>query len=831
MSDLSVIMDQIEARALAKLGQVARQSVAASPDPIRAAIHLERWLAACASPATYVGLINDADPSGLMNLLSCSGQVADILVQNPELGAIFFEPWQPPHVSSLIQEGQRMLAVAHSTQHRLDRLRLLKQKWTLRIAYIEVNSLWEPAVILQAISDLAEAVILLTLEVSWAAFASEKGLGLSCPVEVIGFGKLGGYELNYSSDVDLAYVVDNDVEDLGAIERFCTQFGRALENQMGRGMLYRVDLRLRPYGGSGAIVNRIGAVEAYYDRYAEVWEHLALIRSRAITPSLQAEWESLRKRVAFGSARGSWQIEELVSQRAKLEKLQTGDDLKRGPGGIRDIEFLSQSLQLVHGGSLPHLGERRTLSVLPLLAKDGLLEPETATFLANAYAFLRATEHRIQLEANVQTHNVPEDHGQLSRLARSLGFMGPSEFHSYLEDMRKRVRRIYSEIMEPLVHDGKVVDGAPAPHWIGEYSSAVESIESRERISKIASNAPVLIEEIQNEPALAEQLISGEILEAFDTKAAIANAPSLAKGARLARVKVIARWVLTQNGSLGDALDEVTDAVLQTLLGGLPLECVALGSYATHDSTLSSDADLVLFCPAGVRHLDAEQAAHGFLQEIQAMRNQGYPLSVDLRLRPDGKKGMLARTYEGFHSYALTDMEPWERLACGQSRLIIGSSKALETLHEIAGGLNEESLGELLAVKCRLETELGSPGDLKHGPGGFDDLNWLVQLLTLANPSVRNLYSVTTPNRLNDLRKAGILSDEESEVLILAHRLLLQVRWWLELSGLTKDRVPEDWTRIEAAMKVDQLGLQVVASRMAVRDLYERKVTDLQGPL
>ena len=803
-------ISRIEAASLARIAPTVRQAIADSPDPERAAIHLERWLAATASPATFVSLLNEGHPEWLIKLLACSSQVTDILVQNPEMGAIFFEDFPIPTLESLLQEGRRMLEVAHSTQHRLDRLRLLKQKWTLRLAYVEVNGLWNPSASLQAISDLAEAIVLLAVEATWPPFAMEKGLEPKCPIQIVAFGKLGGHELNYSSDIDLAYIVSGDLTDTTALERYCTHLGRALENQMGRGMLYRVDLRLRPYGASGPILNRMSAVEAYYDRYAEVWEHLALVRSRAITPG--SWWNNLRSRVAFGSHRSSWQIEELLKQRERLEEITVGDDLKRGPGGIRDIEFLTQTLQLVHAGRKPELEERRTLAVLPLLSAAGLLAEEDAKFLSDAYCFLRLTEHRLQLEANVQTHTLPEDPMSLGRLALSLGFQGPNEFLIHLNQVRIRVRDIYLTLMRPLA--SSAVEAAPGLDWLGDYASAtIESEGGLARVQKLASNAPVLIEDFQGEPALIEQLISGEILEGSEFR--IDPSVNIAKSARVARTKRIARWALTHEGSLGDSLDEVTDALLHHLLGALPLDCVALGSYATHDTGLTSDADLVLFCPSGVRHLDAEQAAHGFLQQVQTLRNQGYPLSIDLRLRPDGKKGMLARTYDGFLAYAQTDMEPWERLACGRSRLISGSARAIETLHEISSGLDPIALENLLSVKQRLETELAGPDDLKHGLGGFDDLNWLIQLLTLSRPLARNLTSVTTPQRLNDLRKAGLLTEAELETLVTAHRNLLTTRWLLECG--------------DQSLAADGALDHRKPYRVAIREVFERKVAELRS--
>lgn len=859
VTELHAIFRRIEDRAVFPLGEDVRLAISECADPIRAAIHLERWLAASSGPTMFLSLLNEGGLSvrWLVNLLAASHQVADILVQNPEMGAIFFEPWDPPEISELLFEGRRMLEVAHSTSHRLDRLRLLKQKWTLRIAYVDVNRLWSTHSVLEALSCLADALVRLTLEVTWAPFAAERGLPAECPVQVVAFGKLGGSEVNYSSDIDLAYILEDEINEAteAHIGRYCAIFGRALEDQMGRGMLYRVDLRLRPYGASGPMVNRMRAVEAYYERYAEVWEHLAIIRSRVIAGSLSGRWEEMRQKVAFAQNRGAWQIEELLKQRVRLEEIQKGDDLKRGSGGIRDIEFLAQTLQLVYARRFPALSARPTLEVLPALVDHELLSPADGTFLEEAYVLLRTVEHRLQLEANRQTHSLPAAEADRERLARVLGMELESELIEVLRQTRTRVRAIYENQLHPLADPSPARQfvlraGGAADRiqlWLGRLAdqdayarAAAESEGGIERMAGVANKAPVLIDEFVTHIELLDELISGEILEATDPKARIGRANSLSVATQLARTRVATHWALTQNGSLADGLDGITDAILQRLLGGLPLECVAMGSYATHDSSLSSDADIVLFCPPGVRHLDAEQSAQEFLKAVQNLRNQGAAISVDLRLRPDGKQGMLARTYDGFRSYAQSGMDPWERLACGRSRVVVGSRQSLELLHEAADWalFTRELLENLLSVKVRLETELVNAAEiarnLKHGPGGFDDLGWLIQLMTMSNPALRNLTSTTTHNRLRDLFRGGLLNAVEIEALSEAHRVLLHTRWSIELLGLPKDTIPE--SPVELDLLAEGTGAQggtellhtIEGHRQAVRQIYLDQIARLR---
>ncbi len=860
-AQIEPIIERIENRALFPVSDDTRAAILASPDPLRAAVHLERWLAASSGPTMYLSLLNEGGPAPtwLMRLLAGSHQVADVLVQNPELGAIFFEPFEPPDLGDLLFEGRRLLEVAQTQDHRLDRLRLLKQRWMLRIAYADVNDLWVTASILKSISVLADAILILMLEVTWESFARDRSIADPCPLNLVAFGKHGGRELNYSSDIDLVYVIPDDTsEALGTqLNRFCTIFGRALENQMGRGMLYRVDLRLRPYGSRGAILSRMRGVMKYYENYAETWEHMALIRSRVVAGNLAEEWEELRNRICFGSDRGTWQVEELLNQRAALEDLQVGDDLKRGPGGIRDIEFLVQIHQLIYGKGRPKLRQAFTFEALDGLAEAGLFSFEEAEFLGRAYQLLRTLEHRLQLEGNLQTHTLPADQETLTRLAHLFRRESPAEFQRIIADTRRRVREIYDGRLRPMIA-ATTVSGLQqrAPDaaetiaaWLetlnepDAYRDALLASEGGvERLAELFGKAPALLPEIRESNSLLERLISGEIEESIDARSVILAASNGPQAMRSLRVQTAIAWVLRQDHSLSDSLDAITDAVLFRLLAGTALECVALGSYATHESGWLSDADIVLFCPPTTRHLDAEQEAQEFLRTVQEWKSAGAPLSIDLRLRPEGKSGLLARTYEGFRNYIRSDMENWERLASGRARLIHGSPAAIQLISEASTSkrLSRDMLADLLVVKHRLETELMNPPEairhLKHGPGGFEDISWLIELISLSHPELRNLTSVTTPNRLRDIVRAGILNTVEFDALLASHRAQHTARVWIELQGFDRDLLPENPVKLESLAKcmADENGnamLKRLANhREVTRAIFLDQIDRLQKP-
>ncbi|MFL5310061.1 MAG: bifunctional [glutamate--ammonia ligase]-adenylyl-L-tyrosine phosphorylase/[glutamate--ammonia-ligase] adenylyltransferase, partial [Myxococcales bacterium] len=251
---------------------------------------------------------------------------------------------------------------------------------------------------------------------------------------VLGMGKLGGTELNFSSDVDLLYVYDRDGRTQGpqAIDHFA--FYARLAEEVTRAIgatpfIFRVDLDLRPEGRSGPIVNSLRALELYYEAQGAPWERFALLKALPIAGDLAVGEDGLRRLAPF-----VWRkyldlgaVEEMRALKARAER-EAGrrgkQDLKLGPGGIREVEFFVQALQLLHGGKDRNLRARATLPALERLLFAGLISSRDRDELAEAYVFLRRLEHRLQMVAERQTHALPDDPAERARLARRAGYPG-----------------------------------------------------------------------------------------------------------------------------------------------------------------------------------------------------------------------------------------------------------------------------------------------------------------------------------------------------------------------------------------------------------------------
>lgn len=801
-------------------------------NPDLALANMERWLQAVSNSVTLFDFLAQTPhvASVLVQMLGSSRSLSDILVQNPELAAIIVDVGtlvQSPKSDKVLAEARELVAHAISDSHALDRLRFLKQRWTLSIAVNDLTGNWTQQAVWRAISDLAGGLIAAAREVTWKRYCEAKGLDGPCPLHIFGMGKLGGHELNYSSDVDLVYVVEDDLPETleGHVTRFAEAFGRALADRMSRGMLYRVDLRLRPYGASGPIINRMRAIESYYASYAEPWEHLALIRSRMVCGSaeLSQRWEDMRISTSFLPARSEWMVEEWLRQRERTEAQAPPDDLKRGRGGIRDVEFLVQTLQALCAHRKPTLQVRSTLDALDALAEAEILSLEDSKALAEDYTWLRQVEHRIQLVSENQTHSLPSEPIELRMLARSMG-MTADAFLPDLEHRRNRVREIYDRVLS-ISHGGEVrreimhrlgEASEPVLQWLDAmpdsdaFLRAVEENESSlARLKRVAKLAPLLLPELTQSPELTEAVISGEIEERVEPMASIAGdediePKELAMAFQRDRTRLIVQYVLDAPMALGESLSRLTEAAILRLAAaaGLLADIVALGSLAAREVTVGSDADLLFLVPDEREQEHAERAAQSLVDLASEFKRYGTDLAIDLRLRPDGRKGLLVRSYMAFATYGSTSMEAWERFALSRYRVLRGdgAGPAIEQVLRLQPW-TEETLGELLAMKHRIETERVSPHlirrNIKLGEGGLSDIEWLCQLLVLAHLGAGPLPPADTDSRLHYLAQEGLLNALEADTIGEASRHLLSMRHRLILLGAEPDILPENPERLE----------------------------------
>lgn len=274
---------------------------------------------------------------------------------------------------------------------------------------------------------------------------------------VIGMGKLGSKELNVSSDIDLIFAYEEDGETDGpkkiANHEYFTLLGRkliqAISDPTADGLVFRVDMRLRPYGDSGPLVMSLAMLEEYLITQGRMWERFAWMKARAITGPAQNLQELIRpfvfrKYLDYGAYAG---IRELHGQiRSEVSRRDRADNIKLGPGGIREIEFIAQIFQLIRGGRDTQLQVKGTLEALPIISEMGLLPAATVSELLSAYDFLRRLEHRLQYRDDQQTQALPTLAEEQASIAQSMGFNDVSAFITTLNEHRTRVSRHFDEV-------------------------------------------------------------------------------------------------------------------------------------------------------------------------------------------------------------------------------------------------------------------------------------------------------------------------------------------------------------------------------------------------
>jgi glutamate-ammonia-ligase adenylyltransferase len=331
-------------------------------------------------------------------------------------------------------------------------LRLFKRRRLAEIAARDLAGEAPIEEVCRALADLAASVLQAALEL----------MGAAEDVAVIGMGKLGGRELNYASDIDLMFAAGGDVSaGTQAAERLLEQLGGFSE----QGQAYRIDLNLRPEGRSGVLVRSVDAYLEYYRRWAQPWEHQALIKARSVagaqsigerlvadTRAIVFPTEVPPERIA-SIRKMKERVEEHAQRSARRSKGNESADVKLGPGGIRDIEFSVQLLQLVHGGTDPSVRSTSTADALRALVQEGYVAEDDGAGLSVAYRWLRNIEHRLQLWQERQVHVLPRDEESLTRIARSMGFQDSpaasarerfeSAHRSVLADVRGRFEKLF----------------------------------------------------------------------------------------------------------------------------------------------------------------------------------------------------------------------------------------------------------------------------------------------------------------------------------------------------------------------------------------------------
>ena len=368
--------------------------------------------------------------------IASSRYAARLLAARPELSAELADP-----AAFARDEMAHALAGAqHDDEAGLKRrFRRLRQRVLLRVMARDLSRRANLDEVCGAMSDLAE------LEISTAL----RWLGAEGLV-VVGMGKLGGRELNVSSDIDLVFLYPGSADQQERYETAGRRLIRLLAESTEDGFAFRVDMRLRPFGDAGPLACSFDSLETYLIAHGREWERYAWLKARALTGSHHAELMRIvqpfvfRKYLDYATLGAMRRLHAEV--RREVARRELAEHVKLGPGGIREIEFVAQALQLVRGGRDPALTVRPTLEVLSVLSKKNLLPEQAARELADAYVLLRNVEHRLQYLDDAQRHDLPADEEDRARLAKMSGFASWEAFSARLQSVRDAVSRHFDSV-------------------------------------------------------------------------------------------------------------------------------------------------------------------------------------------------------------------------------------------------------------------------------------------------------------------------------------------------------------------------------------------------
>ncbi|KRA46387.1 bifunctional [glutamate--ammonia ligase]-adenylyl-L-tyrosine phosphorylase/[glutamate--ammonia-ligase] adenylyltransferase [Pseudoxanthomonas sp. Root630] len=874
-----------------------------------------------AASADSDALLADAGNVGRVSrVIAASDFALETLRRQPDLLAALLRddgaaPWPVP------------VLVADNTAQWPVLLRRYRTAESTRLVWRDVHGLDTVDDTLAGTTRLAEVCLQTALDALEVEFAQRHGVvraadGSAQRLVVFGLGKLGGGELNFSSDIDLVYAYPQGGDSTPApaqaggarslaaedyFMRLGQRLAKLLDEPTAEGFCHRVDLRLRPFGNAGRVALSFAGMDQYFQREGRDWERYAWLKARAVAGDIEAgeQWlESLRpfvyrRYLDYTALDGLREMKAAIA--AEVARRELADDIKRGPGGIREIEFLVQALQLIRGGREAALRERRLRVALPALVATRQVSPEEGEMLAGAYRFLRRLENRLQMLRDAQTHALPEAALDRHRIARGLDYPDWDALRAALDVQRERVSAEFAELLAPRQRDAE--PGALALYWralpeggdasplassgftdpgsadnaLREFaqSSGVRALSdgARARLDRVVpslldacvrsrqpdaalrrvlpllqailrrasylalldeqpSALARLVDVLARSALLAERLAQYPLLldELLDTRVAgpmpdrgelraeceaalleddpeaclrVLNERRLALSFRVALAALDGRQAARDSvRQLAWLADEVVRVVLQVATrdvlaahGRVPdgrFAVVGYGSLGGEELGFGSDLDLVFLFDApagaesdGARALEAGRWYARLAQKIVALLGAvtaaGRLYDVDVRLRPDGAKGLLVSSLASFTEYQRDRAWTWEHQALVRARAMAGDLSLRDAFEEVrsltlAHPRDADTLrGEVVKMRARMRAELDRSDaarfDLKQGAGGLVDLEFLLQYLVLRDAGLRPGLQRPrdTPGLLVALAEAGVLSPEQAAALDAVH--------------------------------------------------------------
>ena len=466
---------------VARIAVQLEQVLARCADPGMALVNLERFIAAVPRSETTLRHLaeNPRTTEVLLQVFSTSQYLSEIMIRDPELLDWLQGGPERRDRLALIDDLWKSVAGLSDEEEQKLALRRFRQREGLRIGYNDIVRGFPLEMITQDLSDMADACVEVATRLARSRAEARFGMpttvrGAAGGFVVLALGKLGGQELNYSSDIDLVFLYDEDGQTQGEkvvsnaefFARTGSDIVRLLADHTALGMAFRVDMRLRPDGEQGALARSFDATLGYYVTRGRTWERQALIKCRPVAGNLALGEAFIQaiKPFVFRRYLGAAEIAEIKALKRRIEQrtVSAGTaevEVKTGRGGIRDVEFVVQFLQLLHGGEYPQVHHATTLQAIARLEQVGCLSAEERHIMDDTYRFLRQVEHRLQILFDRQTHEMPRDVEAVRTLALRMGYAPASPWEErngpaarFMADYRTKTE-LNRRILNHLLHD------------------------------------------------------------------------------------------------------------------------------------------------------------------------------------------------------------------------------------------------------------------------------------------------------------------------------------------------------------------------------------------
>jgi glutamate-ammonia-ligase adenylyltransferase len=728
--------------------------------------------------------------SDVLTVASFSPLLATTLLQNPEYLWWLQKRRKDSGVRSteeLLESHARFSLTCSQLEPQVVFARFRRRE-LLRIFLRDIRGLATVPEITEEISNLADAILSSALKRAATEMDNRfgrpqtpdaKGRSSEVTCCIVALGKLGSRELNYSSDIDLIFLYSDEGETSGSGSRgkitnreyfvkLAEYLIRLIGSESGEGAAYRVDLRLRPHGRLGPLAQTVADTVRYYRTEARDWERQVMIRSRASAgdPELfRKTFASIQdvvfsKNVSPAAALANVRIsKELID---KEQPTGGGFNVKLGRGGISEIEFLAQALQLAHGGKDAWLRFPHTLVILARLAERHFLAEAEMTGLADAYEFLRRTEHILQMENGLQTHTIPEDPARRKLVTRRVEFTSGGKFEKDLKRHTELVAHVFKRIFGEIALEQEIGDTKPRSLCADDRAKAhvLASIAKSSATFDVSADANAVLERVTEvSPHFAEMLAASPQLVAeltipdtvpdrdyrSEMLAAVKNCTTF--GERLAAMRrawsralieivvadVFDRLPLPDAKRLQTQLAEASIAaalwtvreeltakyrtpMLKTVAAASSeifpgLAVLALGKLGGKGVDYDSDLDVLVVYDSSRSANDVRSDAQGYWRAVElfvtclsSMTRDGSLYRVDLRLRPYGSKGLSAMPAEAFLEYMRDVATPWEFLAFVKLRAVGGDLELGDNTESETRGIIHERASQIPAAELAEET-------------------------------------------------------------------------------------------------------------------------------